>query len=220
MRLHELVRFLLRAGFISLVIASCGDGEERKDAGLPGNGGMADGGSKGGGTGSGGIAASGGRPGSGGVTSTRVASGLGGASGTGGGTSTTVGHYVVSADGNTVTDTTTGLVWQRDPSHSRPGCGYSPLCNLAEAKQYCASLDLDGQSWRLPTKDELSSIVEKDATSVPTIDRTAFPYTPLEGFWTSTPAADSSGFFYFVQFTPDSNGSASPIVFFRVRCVR
>ena len=227
MRIQESTRLPLALSLIGLVVASCGRGASATDAGLTGKGGAAGFGggviASGGSTGSGGVAGFGGMTVTGGVIASGGSMGSGGVVGLGGmtGTSgTSVGHYVVSADGLTVTDTTTGLVWQRDVAHSRPGCQYSPLCNLFEAKAYCASLALDGPGWRLPTEDELVSIVDTAVGSAPKIDQTAFPYTPPEGFWTSSPAADSSGFVCFVHFGYGGTGSANPVVFFKVRCVR
>ena len=93
---------------------------------------------------------------------------------------------MVSADGLTVTDMITGLVWQREGSGARPGCsGTSQLtCSWSEAQTYCAGLTLSGLSdWRLPALKELSTIVEPN---LPSIDPTAFPGTPETTFWTST----------------------------------
>ena len=78
-------------------------------------------------------------------------------------------QYVVSADGLTVTDTITGLVWQRDGSDTRAGCitdGSNLTCTWTEAKAYCASLALGGVSdWRLPGMKELLTIVDFTNTS-------------------------------------------------------
>ncbi|MGB8297301.1 MAG: DUF1566 domain-containing protein, partial [Polyangia bacterium] len=71
------------------------------------------------------------------------------------------GQYAVSADGLTVTDTITGLVWQRDGSGTRAVCAAGTTCTWAEAKVYCAALVLGGVSgWRLPGVMELSTIVD------------------------------------------------------------
>jgi hypothetical protein len=63
-----------------------------------------------------------------------------------------------------------------------------------EAVAYCASLCLDGGGWRLPTVDELVSLVlhpiglggSRAPTCDPSIDQVAFPSTPADDFWTST----------------------------------
>jgi hypothetical protein len=150
-------------------------------------------------------------------------SGTGDTTGTGGGT-TVVGQYVVSADQLTVTDTSTGLVWQRDGSGSRPNCAADPDCTWVEAQAYCAGLTLDGSGWRLPTLGELHSIVDTTVTSPPMINQTAFPNTPADCFWTSSPysspyelpcecASD-------VQFSNGGEFHGFEWLGFRVRCVR
>jgi DNA-directed RNA polymerase specialized sigma24 family protein len=78
----------------------------------------------------------------------------------------------------TVRDNVTCLVWQRTPA---PGT-YS----FTSAKAYCAGLTLAGGGWQLPTRIQLMSIVDP-AHSGPAIDTTAFPGTPAQYFWTSSP---------------------------------
>jgi len=130
---------------------------------------------------------------------------------TGDGTST--GEFVASADGLTVTDTITGLVWQRD------GSGLP----WAEAQAYCASLTLGSLSgWRLPARMELMTILDLAmGSSGMAIDPTAFPNT-FDLFWTSSPDAGSSGYAWTVGFSL-GDGSVSFGVGdydMRVRCVR
>jgi len=137
---------------------------------------------------------------------------------TGGGI--TVGKYVVSSAGLTVTDTSTRLVWQRDGAGSRPNCRKDPYCKLDEAKAYCAGLNLDGSGWRLPTRYELKSIVDDTVAKPPTINQTAFPSTPAEWFWTSSPYAGSSGLAWCIYFYSGSSGYNGVGVVHRVRCVR
>ncbi|GIM95461.1 sigma-70 family RNA polymerase sigma factor [Paractinoplanes toevensis] len=80
----------------------------------------------------------------------------------------------------TVRDESTCLVWQRAVAPSTH--------TFTEAKSYCAGLDLDGGGWHLPSRIELTSIIDP-ARSGPAIDRTAFPGTPAQFFWTSSPWA-------------------------------
>ncbi|MBH1988894.1 MAG: DUF1566 domain-containing protein [Myxococcaceae bacterium] len=77
----------------------------------------------------------------------------------------------------TVRDSVTGLVWQRTQAAS--------TMSQTSAASYCASLNLNGFSFRLPTVRELSSLVDFN-TSSPSIDSTAFPGTSSNYFWTST----------------------------------
>ena len=142
--------------------------------------------------------------------------GSGGTTGTGG--RTTVGSYVVSADGLTVTDTSTGLVWQRDGSGSRPNCVENPYCTWVEAQAYCARLTLDGSGWRLPTLTELQSIVDTTVTSGATINQTAFPITPTDCYWTSSSSA--FGIPWYVSFANGNSYSEYGSYSYDVRCVR
>jgi hypothetical protein len=141
------------------------------------------------------------------------------------GNSANPGEFLVSADGLTVTDTITGLVWQRDGSGTRSGCsrgadaGSGDLtCTWAEARAYCASLTLGGVSdWRLPAVLELYTIVDFTGTNA-TIDPVAFPNTPADLFWASAPHAANPGV---VSFDTGSSGIGDLYNYhIRVRCVR
>ena len=86
------------------------------------------------------------------------------------------------------------------------------------ANTYCAGLSLGGSGWRLPTLTELESIV--DTAYRPTIDPTAFPSTPADWFWTSSPYVGSSGFGWIVYFNYGSSAYDDTASTNRVRCVR
>jgi hypothetical protein len=127
-------------------------------------------------------------------------------------TAATSNRYEVSSSG-TVYDTKTKLTWQRNVP---PGSYTQP-----NAVSYCQRLTLAAGGWRLPTKDELVSIV--DTTYQPTIDPKAFPDTPGDWFWSSSAYAGSSGSAWFVDFGFGyglSNGSGGSSGTSRVRCVR
>lgn len=117
-----------------------------------------------------------------------------------------------TATASTVTDTVTGLVWQRvvDPM----------LRTAAAAGDYCASLVLEGAcDWRLPSRVELVSIVNY-ATSAPAIDAIAFPSTPPELFWTATRDVTGADVEWYVNFNDGLADSISAAEEHRVRCVR
>jgi len=121
------------------------------------------------------------------------------------------GHYTIAAD--VVTDTKTGLVWQRTVSPQAQ--------NFLDAQTYCENLQLDGQSdWRAPTLIELQTIVDESRTD-PAIDTTAFSDTPSDYLWTSSALASDQGQGWAVRF---SDGYTwyhlfnNPVFF--VRCVR
>jgi Protein of unknown function (DUF1566) len=91
--------------------------------------------------------------------------------------------YRDNGDG-TVTDTVTGLMWQR----AFPTTKYT----LAEAISYCQTLPLGGHGdWRVPSRIELASLVDT-AQAGATINLTYFPGTTTDPFWSSTLAVGSS----------------------------
>jgi hypothetical protein len=94
------------------------------------------------------------------------------------------GRYTIA--NGTVYDTKTKLTWQQ----AVPSSTYTQ----GGAASYCATLGLNGATWRLPTMKELLSIVDLSVpTPGPTIDATAFPGTPADYFWSSTPYAGIPG---------------------------
>ena len=122
------------------------------------------------------------------------------------------GQYTIDAAAGTVTDTKTGLVWQRDI----PAGTYT----WAGAKAYCSSLGLAGGGWRLPSMKVLQTLVDESRVS-PAIDLTAFPGTPSDFFWTSSAVSGSSVYAWYVDFYnggyTDNNLVGDS---YRVRCVR
>jgi hypothetical protein len=78
-----------------------------------------------------------------------------------------------SVDGETLTDSVTGLMWQATIPLSAPGCSSgqamqsgdqtntSAGCTFSEAKVYCDALTVGGHDdWRMPTKIEMESLVD------------------------------------------------------------
>jgi len=118
------------------------------------------------------------------------------------------GRYDVGADA--VWDTTSGLTWQRKVPEQR--------FDWSGAKSYCAGLSLAGGGWRLPTKDELASLVEISGEWT-WIDPKAFPDTPARPFWSSTPNGSSSA--WGVNFSRGGSSYSSDVGYgVNVRCVR
>ncbi|MGD0676343.1 MAG: DUF1566 domain-containing protein [Polyangiaceae bacterium] len=119
--------------------------------------------------------------------------------------------YDASVPG-TVRDLVTGLMWQKvvDPGN----------VSFDDANDRCDRLDLAGyHDWRLPSRIELVSIIDL-AEGQPAIDRSAFPGTPSEWFWTSSPSAASptdAWYVYFYFGYPKTDARRSH---FRARCVR
>lgn len=90
-----------------------------------------------------------------------------------------------------VLDAKSGLMWAAHhlvPAATDDDDAPSGEMNHAEAEAAVAALDLAGfTDWRLPTVEELFAIADRSRHS-PAIDTEAFPDTPSDWFWTSTPA--------------------------------
>jgi len=99
--------------------------------------------------------------------------------------------FVVNGDG-TVTDSSTGLMWQQETAGRM---------TWENAISYCEDLVLAGWSdWRLPNRNEIQSIVDY-ATYFPAIDTIVFPGMVWDGvYWSSTTSASNSGYAWFVCF--------------------
>ena len=128
-------------------------------------------------------------------------------------------NYTLNGDG-TVTDSTTGLRWQQFPPADP--CSAS-ACTWSGAIAYCQGLALAGftAGWRLPTVNELASIVDYSGSNPnATIDATAFPGAPASAFWTSTSLSGNPSSAWFVNFANGfvNNGDVSETN--AVRCVR
>ncbi len=123
---------------------------------------------------------------------------------------TTSGRMVVNVD-NTVTDTATGLMWQRSSG---------PISDWQDALALAEGLVLDDYSdWRLPNFNELGSIVNFMAFA-PAIDFTIFPSTAAS-YWTSTTDASDASNARLVNFATGGASSADKEANFNaVRAVR
>jgi len=112
-----------------------------------------------------------------------------------------------------VLDTVTQLYWERSVS-SRA------FHTWQSAHTACEQLELGGfDDWRLPSRIELVSIISLDQLN-PAIDRTAFPDTASDWYWTSTPdvSDDAKAWFVYFYFGYPNVGKKSSA--FSVRCVR
>jgi hypothetical protein len=118
--------------------------------------------------------------------------------------------FTVNGNG-TVTDSRSGLVWQQTIAED--------MYYFSTAKTLCAGLTLAGTGWRVPTKAELESIVDRTRYD-PAIDPTAFPDTPSDNFWSSSPHPGLAGYGYYVNFVIGFTDRLDTVAMARVRCVR
>lgn len=99
----------------------------------------------------------------------------------------------------TVTDRATGLMWVKDGKS--PGCYNGNTLTWKQAMIFCQNLSYAGYNdWRLPNKNELSSLVYPGITT-PKIDK-IFTNTKTGqfGYWTSTTYPGISLFAWVVFF--------------------
>jgi hypothetical protein len=82
-------------------------------------------------------------------------------------------------------DRETGLVWEVAPEVGRP---QAPVLRLwEEAFAHCINLEVGGRKgWRLPTLEELMSLVDPTQSSPALPSGNPFVITQLGPFWTST----------------------------------
>ncbi|MBU0674620.1 MAG: DUF1566 domain-containing protein [Proteobacteria bacterium] len=126
--------------------------------------------------------------------------------------------FTVNTDG-TVTDPTTGLVWQQIVD-TTPRTWETALI-------YCEDLSLAGNNdWRLPNIKELKSITD-DSAHFPAIDTTIFPGTLNTFYWSSTSIVGTPDSAWQVDFNDGRVTSSGGVVHdtgkassFYTRCVR
>jgi hypothetical protein len=135
-----------------------------------------------------------------------------------------LGAAVYTDMGNgTVRDERTRLVWQKCPNGltgSSCGTGAATTLNWASAIGYCQGLNLAGLTWRLPSRNELASILDRSTTN-PTINSAAFPATGSVTYWSSTTHVYDTTEAWTVNFDTgwvsfNGGGKSSPL---HVRCV-
>ena len=98
------------------------------------------------------------------------------------------GRYEMSADGTEVLDHQTGLIWQRAIAEN---------LTFDQASDYAERVAQEtGLTWRVPTKDELASLVD-DSRHKPA---SGFPDMPSERFWSSSPYVGDSSSAWVVSF--------------------
>jgi hypothetical protein len=125
----------------------------------------------------------------------------------------------------TVTDSATGLVWQKCSAGqgiTLGNCitGSATTSTWSSAITYCEGLTLGGRSdWRLPNINELRSIVDYAKFSCPTIDSTSFPNTQCDVYWSSSTIAQNTSSAWYVGFGNGNVSLGGKTTNFYVRCV-
>ena len=116
-----------------------------------------------------------------------------------------------NGDGS-VTDLESGRTWQQDDDNTRR--------DWKSAQAYCDDLILaEKADWRLPTPEELASIVVYKDTH-PTIDTAKFPSTQSSGYWSGTIMQGNSWQAWYVDFYYGPVDFSSKKQSHYVRCIR
>jgi hypothetical protein len=110
-------------------------------------------------------------------------------------------QYTALATGE-VQDNYTGLIWQQNYS--------AATMAWAGAANYCATLGLNGHTWRVPSIRELATLVD-EAQVAPAINRTMFPNTKYGSksnnwYWASALAAGQSTAAWAINFDDGFTG--------------
>jgi len=118
-----------------------------------------------------------------------------------------------SSSEGVIKDTNTHLEWQNNFR------GDIPELSWDKAVSYCENLSLKGEEWRLPNKEELVSIVDKEKKK-PAIDSVFLNKSITEfDYWSSTADADNN-LRWGINFYNGWTGMYSAKYHLKVRCVR
>jgi len=115
-----------------------------------------------------------------------------------------------SRSGDVVIDNATGLEWQDNETVRKM---------WSDAISYCSSLPLDSGGWRLPTIEELETLVD-DGRYSPSTTEGVFQHISSYHYWSSTTNADSSDYAWGVHFYHGYSYSNTKTGSYYVRCVR
>jgi len=125
-----------------------------------------------------------------------------------------LGHLVVNGDA-TVTDTSTGLMWQQETAKQ-----VTEAQGWQQWPTYCETLSLAGyDDWRLPNINELQSLVDHSKDS-PAINTVAFPDTKAFYYWSSTTYNADFRYAWYVYFSNGFIGKYEKSQTYYVRAVR
>lgn len=113
-------------------------------------------------------------------------------------------------------DNVTNLIWSLGSGRgNQMPYGTTELPNIANIAKLCGY----DSGWRLPTRKELLSIVNVEA-SRPAIDGAYFPGTQSDAYWSSDSRASSATHAWYVSFSGGSAQYVSKTSAFYVRLVR
>ena len=134
--------------------------------------------------------------------------------------------YSDNGDG-TIKDNVTGLTWQKCSQGQANDTSCTGAASAAAswnaALTYCNSLSLASRTWRLPNRNEYSSIYDFTIAAGATINLTYFPNTAAAFYWTSTTNAAPTTSAWYINFGTGFNAlsdvQAKANATTNVRCV-
>jgi hypothetical protein len=135
---------------------------------------------------------------------------------------------VVNAGNGTVTDTTTGLVWDQCAyglTTTTTACDTGAFREDSWAGAQEASVTANAavykgfSDWRVPNRNELESIMKIDSAT-PAIDSTVFPATPSAYTWTSTTDALQPNYGWCMNFNVGYSFAQYKAIVYPYRLVR
>ena len=122
--------------------------------------------------------------------------------------------------GDTGVATTTGLENSISTYPGSDNCLDNARCDTEKYVADVNTATLCGASdWRLPTQEELSSLVAKDRTN-PTVDTLFIPNTASNFYWSASPSASNSAHAWYVKFVEGYKNVDSKQTIYYVRLVR
>jgi hypothetical protein len=133
-------------------------------------------------------------------------------------------RFAVSSDGQEVTDSTTRLTWRRCVEGMRwdgKTCSGKPVkFTYAGAKKAAEAAKEAGKAWRIPAREELVALFDRNLRKKPRIDAQAFPKTPSGAFWASRQGSDDNLNAWLVNFGSGKVRGNTGLAKFPLRLVR
>ena len=124
-----------------------------------------------------------------------------------------IGTTISYATSTIVLDQRNHIYWQDTPASKQSSKDWE------EANSYCQQLQLHGfRGWRLPTFQELLSIVDFGKVKPAILD--AFDYTAEETYWTATPFAANPSRAWTIDFRSGLSYYSYKTTNHTVRCVK
>ncbi|SFV71356.1 Chitinase [hydrothermal vent metagenome] len=115
-------------------------------------------------------------------------------------------------NGNTVSDNTANLTWQDDSDTE------TLTKSWEDAKNYCANLEIDGAEWRLPTRLELSGLIDYGASD-PSIE-SSFDNTISDYYWTIETSHQDNHNAWSISFSEGIESSNVKSSLYYIRCIK